>query len=171
MGLVITSTPKPKLMHSAAPMRLPLEPARGGDGIGLDLFTKSVQAVPQSHLGCRQVDRPCARAAFIVETKLRAGAARQGERMQKSQENALPKFAWAVPIRSHVYGPGALRRVLVSGVASALLVGLGNSANAAPRGAFFSPYGWYGYFSYRANVPNRRQPVAPRRERAEPRRW
>src|SRR3982074_2696130 len=29
MGLVITSTPKPKLMHSAAPMRLPLKPASG----------------------------------------------------------------------------------------------------------------------------------------------
>jgi hypothetical protein len=82
----------------------------------------------------------------------------------------LPKFAWAVPIRSHVYGPGALRRVLVSGVASALLVGLGASANAAPRGGFFSPYGWYGYYSYPADVPSRRQRAAPaRRERAEPR--
>jgi hypothetical protein len=87
--------------------------------------------------------------------------------MQKSQENVLPKFAWAVRLPPYVYGSRALRRALVSGVASALLVGLGNSANAAPRGAFFSPYGWYGYFGYRANVPNRRQPVAPRRERAE----
>ena len=80
----------------------------------------------------------------------------------------MPKFAWAVRLPPYVYGSRALRRALVSGVASALLVGLGNSANAAPRGAFFSPYGWYGYFSYRPHVSNRRQPVAPRRERAEP---
>jgi hypothetical protein len=142
--------------------------ARGGDGVGLDLFTKSVQSVPQSHLECRQVDRRCARAALIVETKQRAGAARQGEKIQKSQENALPKFAWADRPQSYVYGSRALRRALVAGVASALLVGLGNSANAAPRGAFVSPYGWYGYFSYPADVPSRRLRVTPRRERAEP---
>jgi hypothetical protein len=60
--------------------------------------------------------------------------------------------------------------VLVSGAASALLVGLGVSADAAPRGGFFSPYGWYGgYFSYPAQVPSRRLRAAPtRRERAEP---
>lgn len=80
----------------------------------------------------------------------------------------MPQFAWTVGLPSYVYGSRALRRALVSGVASALLLGLGNSANAAPRGAFFSPYGWYGYFSYPADVRSRRQRVAPRRERAEP---
>jgi hypothetical protein len=50
-----------------------------------------------------------------------------------------------------------------------LLVGLGVSADAAPRGGFFSPYGWYGYYSYPAQVPSRRLRAAPaRRERAEP---
>jgi hypothetical protein len=51
-----------------------------------------------------------------------------------------------------------------------LFVGLGASANAASRGGFFSPYGWYGgYYSYPAQVPSRRQRAAPaRRERAEP---
>ena len=78
------------------------------------------------------------------------------------------QFAWSVRLPSYVYGSQALRRALVSGVASALLLGLGNSVNAAPRGAFFSPYGWYGYFSYPADVRSRRQRVAPRRERAEP---
>jgi hypothetical protein len=80
----------------------------------------------------------------------------------------LLQFAWTVRLPSYVYGSRALRRALVSGVASALLLGLGNSVNAAPRGAFFSPYGWYGYFSYPADVRSRRQRVAPRRERAEP---
>jgi hypothetical protein len=80
----------------------------------------------------------------------------------------LLQFAWTVRLPSYVYGSRALRRALVSGIASALLLGLGNSANAAPRGAFFSPYGWYGYFSYPADVRSRRQRVAPRRERAEP---
>ena len=78
------------------------------------------------------------------------------------------QFAWTVRLPSYVYGSRGLRRALVSGVASALLLGLGNSANSAPRGAFFSPYGWYGYFSYPADVRSRRQRVAPRRERAEP---
>jgi hypothetical protein len=50
-----------------------------------------------------------------------------------------------------------------------LLVGLGVSADAAPRGGFFSPYGWYGDYSYPAPVPSRRLRAAPaRRERAEP---
>jgi lipoprotein-anchoring transpeptidase ErfK/SrfK len=80
----------------------------------------------------------------------------------------LLQFAWSVRLPSYVYGSRALRRALVSGVASAVLLGLGNSVNAAPRGAFFSPYGWYGYFSYPADVRSRRQRVAPRRERAEP---
>jgi hypothetical protein len=58
---------------------------------------------------------------------------------------------------------------LVAGAASALLIGLGVSADAAPRGGFFSPYGWYGYYSYPAQVPSRRLRAAPaRRERAEP---
>jgi hypothetical protein len=58
---------------------------------------------------------------------------------------------------------------LVSVAASALLVGLGVSADAAPRGGFFSPYGWYGYYSHPAPVPSRRLRAAPaRRERAEP---
>ena len=78
------------------------------------------------------------------------------------------RFAWTVRLPSYVYASRALRRALVPGVASALLMGPGNSANAAPRGAFFSPYGWYGYFSYPADVRSRRQRVAPRRERAEP---
>ena len=78
------------------------------------------------------------------------------------------QFAWTVRLPSYVYASRALRRALVPGVASALLMGPGNSANAAPRGAFFSPYGWYGYFSYPADVRSRRQRVAPRRERAEP---
>ena len=78
------------------------------------------------------------------------------------------KFAWTVRLPSYVYASRALRRALVSGVASALLLGPGNSADAAPRGAFFSPYGWYGYYSYPADVRSRRQRVAPRRERAEP---
>ncbi len=89
-------------------------------------------------------------------------------RVKKSQENALLRFAWTVRLPSYVYASRALRRALVPGVASALLMGPGNSANAAPRGAFFSPYGWYGYFSYPADVRSRRQRVAPRRERAEP---
>jgi lipoprotein-anchoring transpeptidase ErfK/SrfK len=89
-------------------------------------------------------------------------------RFKKSQENALLQFAWMVRLPSYVYASRALRRALVPGVASALLLGPGNSANAAPRGAFFSPYGWYGYFSYPADVRSRRQRVAPRRERAEP---
>jgi L,D-transpeptidase catalytic domain len=81
----------------------------------------------------------------------------------------LPKFAWALPCRSEVRSRGALHRALVSGAASALLVGLGVSVEAAPRGGFFSPYGWYGYYSYPAQVPNRRLRAAPaRRERAEP---
>ena len=78
------------------------------------------------------------------------------------------RFAWTVRLPPYVYASRALRRALVPGVASALLMGPGNSANAAPRGAFFSPYGWYGYFSYPADVRSRRQRVAPRRERAEP---
>ena len=78
------------------------------------------------------------------------------------------RFAWTVRLPSYVYASRALRRALVPGVASALLMGPGNSANAAPRGAFFSPYGWYGYFTYPADVRSRRQRVAPRRERAEP---
>ncbi|MEA2958478.1 MAG: hypothetical protein QOJ58_3984, partial [Alphaproteobacteria bacterium] len=81
----------------------------------------------------------------------------------------MPKFAWSLPLPSDVRGRGALRRALVSGAASALLVGLGVSADAAPRGGFFSPYGWYGYYSYPAQVPSRRLRAAPaRRERAEP---
>jgi hypothetical protein len=81
----------------------------------------------------------------------------------------LPKFAWSLPLLSDLRGRGALHRALVSGAASALLVGLGVSADAAPRGGFFSPYGWYGYYSYPAPVPSRRLRAAPsRRERAEP---
>ena len=81
----------------------------------------------------------------------------------------MPKFAWSLPFPSDVRGRGALHRALVSGAASALLVGLGVSADAAPRGGFFSPYGWYGYYSYPAPVPSRRLRAAPaRRERAEP---
>ena len=81
----------------------------------------------------------------------------------------MPKFAWSLPLPSDVRGRGALHRALVSGAASALLVGLGVSADAAPRGGFFSPYGWYGYYSYPAQVPSRRLRAAPaRRERAEP---
>ena len=81
----------------------------------------------------------------------------------------MPKFAWSHPLPSDVRGRGALHRALVSGAASALLVGLGVSADAAPRGGFFSPYGWYGYYSYPAQVPSRRLRAAPaRRERAEP---
>jgi hypothetical protein len=81
----------------------------------------------------------------------------------------LPKFAWSLPLPSDVRGRGALHRALVAGAASALLVGLGVSADAAPRGGFFSPYGWYGYYSYPAQVPSRRLRAAPaRRERAEP---
>ena len=78
------------------------------------------------------------------------------------------QFAWTVRLPSYVYASRALRRALVPGVASVLLLGPGNSADAAPRGAFFSPYGWYGYFSHPADVRSRRQRVAPRRERAEP---
>ena len=79
----------------------------------------------------------------------------------------MPKSAWSLP--SDVRGRGALHRALVSGAASALLVGLAVSADAAPRGGFFSPYGWYGYYSYPAQVPSRRLRAAPsRRERAEP---
>jgi hypothetical protein len=89
-------------------------------------------------------------------------------RFKKSQENALLQFAWTVRLPSYVYASRALRRALVPGVASVLLLGPGNSADAAPRGAFFSPYGWYGYFSHPADVRSRRQRVAPRRERAEP---
>jgi L,D-transpeptidase catalytic domain len=81
----------------------------------------------------------------------------------------LPKFVGATALPSHAYGARMLRRALVSGVASALLVGLGTLAGAAPRGGFFSPYGWYGYYSYPADVPSRRLRTAPaRRERAEP---
>jgi L,D-transpeptidase catalytic domain len=81
----------------------------------------------------------------------------------------LRKFARLRPLPSDVRGRGALRHALVSGAASALLVGLGVSADAAPRGGFFSPYGWYGYYSYPAQVPSRRLRAAPaRRERAEP---
>ncbi|MEA2971260.1 MAG: hypothetical protein QOE78_4521 [Alphaproteobacteria bacterium] len=81
----------------------------------------------------------------------------------------MPKFAWSLPLPSDVCGRGALHRALVAGAASALLVGLGVSADAAPRGGFFSPYGWYGYYSYPAQVPSRRLRAAPaRRERAEP---
>jgi hypothetical protein len=81
----------------------------------------------------------------------------------------LPKFAWSLPLPSDVRGRGALHRALVAGAASALLVGLGVPADAAPRGGFFSPYGWYGYYSYPAQVPSRRLRAAPaRRERAEP---
>jgi hypothetical protein len=68
----------------------------------------------------------------------------------------LPKFAWSLPLPSDVRGRGALHRALVAGAASALLIGLGVSADAAPRGGFFSPYGWYGYYSYPAQVePNK----------------
>ena len=81
----------------------------------------------------------------------------------------MPKFAWSLHLPSDVRGRGALHRALVSGAASALLVGLGVSADAAPRGGYFSPYGWYGYYSYPAQVPSRRLRAAPaRRERAEP---
>ena len=81
----------------------------------------------------------------------------------------MPKFARVRPLPSDVRGRGALRRALVSGAASALLVGLAVSADAAPRGGFFSPYGSYGYYSYPAPVPSRRLRAAPaRRERAEP---
>jgi hypothetical protein len=81
----------------------------------------------------------------------------------------LPKFAWSLPLPSDVRGRGALHRALVAGAASALLIGLGVSADAAPRGGFFSPYGWYGYYSYPAQVPSRRlRAASARRERAEP---
>jgi hypothetical protein len=81
----------------------------------------------------------------------------------------LPKFAWSLPLPSDVRGRGALHRALVAGASTALLIGLGVSADAAPRGGFFSPYGWYGYYSYPAQVPSRRLRAAPaRRERAEP---
>jgi hypothetical protein len=81
----------------------------------------------------------------------------------------LPKFVGAAPLPSHAYGPRMLRLALVSGVASALLFGSGIPAGAAPRGGFFSPYGWYGYYRYPADVPSRRLRAAPaRRERAEP---
>ncbi len=82
----------------------------------------------------------------------------------------MPKLAWSLPFPSDVRGSGALHRALVSGAALALLVGLGVPADAAPRGGFFSPYGWYGYYSYPAQTPSRRLRAAPaRRERAEPR--
>ena len=81
----------------------------------------------------------------------------------------MPKFAWSLHLPSDVRGRGALHRALVWGAASALLVSLGVSADAAPRGGFFSPYGWYGHYSYPAPVPSRRLRAAPaRRERAEP---
>jgi len=81
----------------------------------------------------------------------------------------LLKFAWVVAVPPHMYGSRALRRALVSGVASVLLVGLATSADAAPRGGFFSPYGWSGYFSYPADRPSRRPHAAPtRRQSAEP---
>ncbi len=81
----------------------------------------------------------------------------------------MPKLAWSLPVPSDFRSRGGLHRALVAGAASALLIGLGVSADAAPRGGFFSPYGWYGYYSYPAQVPSRRLPAAPaRRERAEP---
>jgi hypothetical protein len=81
----------------------------------------------------------------------------------------LPKLAWSLPLPSDVRSRGALHRALVAGASTALLIGLGVSADAAPRGGFFSPYGWYGYYSYPAQVPSRRLRAAPaRRERAEP---
>jgi L,D-transpeptidase catalytic domain len=82
----------------------------------------------------------------------------------------LPKFAWSLPLPADGRGRGALHRVLVSGAASALLVGLAASADAAPRGGFFSPYGWYGggYYSYPAQVPSRRLRAAPTRREAAP---
>jgi len=68
-----------------------------------------------------------------------------------------------------MYGSRALRRALVSGIASVLLAGLGTSTDAAARGGFFSPYGWSGYFSYPADRPSRRPHAAPtRRQSAEP---
>src|SRR3954451_23556050 len=97
---------------------------------------------------CRQVESTLRAPGLSWRGHQQAGTARQN-RSEIPGEYALPKFAWSLP--SDVRGRGALHRVLVSGAASALLVGLGVSADAAPRGGFFSPYGWYGgYFSYPA---------------------
>src|SRR6185312_13928378 len=119
---------------------------------------------------CRQVESTLHARRLSWRGHQQAGAARRGKQVKKIPgEYALPKFAWSLPLLSDVRGRGALHRALVSGAASALLVGLGVSADAAPRGGFFSPYGWYGYYSYPAPVPSRRLRAAPsRRERAEP---
>src|SRR3954471_9365652 len=119
---------------------------------------------------CRQVESTLRARRLPWRGHQQAGTARQGKQVQKIPgEYALPKFAWSLPLPSDVRGRGSLLLVLVSGAASALLVGLAVSADAAPRGGFFSPYGWYGYYSYSAPGPSRRLRAAPaRRERAEP---
>src|SRR3954451_14036617 len=119
---------------------------------------------------CRQVESTLHARSLSWRGHQQAGAARRGKQVKKIPgEYALRKIAWSHPLPSDVRGRGALHRALVSGAASALLVGLGVSADAAPRGGFFSPYGWYGYYSYPAQVPSRRLRAAPaRRERAEP---
>ena len=136
-----------------------------------DLFTKSVQSVARSsRLGVDKLNRLCARAAYRGEVISKPELPDRANRSKKSQENTLCRNSRGrSPSRSDVRSRGALHRALVSGAASALLVGLGVSAEAAPRGGFFSPYGWYGYYSYPAQVPSRRLRAAPaRRERAEP---
>src|SRR4051812_11207580 len=120
---------------------------------------------------CRQVESTLRACRLSWRGHQQAASARQGKQVQKIPgEFALPKLAWSLPFPSDVRGSGALHRALVSGAALALLVGLGVPADAAPRGGFFSPYGWYGYYSYPAQTPSRRLRAAPaRRERAEPR--
>ena len=80
----------------------------------------------------------------------------------------MAKSARSAPLPCNVCD--RLRTALVSGVAACVLVGLGTSADAAPRRSFFfGPYGWSGYYGYPAYAPSRRAPAAPaRRDKVEP---
>src|SRR4029078_10684104 len=113
---------------------------------------------------CRQVESTLHARRLSWRGYQQAGPNPTGKQVQKIPgEYALPKFAWSLPLLSDLRGRGALHRALVSGAASALLVGLGVSADAAPRGGFFSPYGLVGYYSDPGPLPRRRHLAAAAR--------
>ena len=120
--------------------------------------TSAARHACRAAVGADKLNRLCARAAYRGE---RSSASRGCPTRQAGQKNPRRiRFAEILrvvaPLPSDVRGRGAPHRT-VSGAASALLAGpSGVWRTPLRRGGFFSPYGWYGYYSYPAPVPSRR---------------
>src|SRR5215470_4224887 len=135
---------------------------------GQIFFTKPGQSARRGRVVAadKLIDFAGASRVFCSENR-QIPCAAGGEKSAQCRENVLVNFA--VPFLSDRCGLRALRAALVSGVATAILVGLASPADAQRRMRFYdSGYG-YGYPTYApARTARTARTASPKREKAEP---